>query len=143
MIDLTGQKFGRFVIIGQAGKDKWGKLLWLCRCDCGNETIVQGSNLKSGSVKSCGCLRRERLTKHGYAKNRKVAKIYTIWVTMIQRCTNPNNKKYKNYGGRGIKVCKHWRKFENFLKDMGLPPTHKHQIDRINNDKGYRKSNCR
>ncbi len=116
--------------------------MWLCKCNCGQTTIVRGNSLGNGNTKSCGCLSREktrkRLEKHGCSKT----KIYDIWKAMIQRCVNPKAQAYKNYGGRGISVCKRWRKFENFLEDMGkqLPGQ---QIDRIDNNKSYCKSNCR
>lgn len=80
--------------------------------------------------------------KHGHNKKGKISKIYTVWANIVQRCTNLNSPNYKNYGGRGITICKRWLKFENFLFDIGEPPTSKHQIDRIDNDKGYKLSNC-
>ncbi|MEK0337174.1 MAG: hypothetical protein QQN41_07060, partial [Nitrosopumilus sp.] len=110
---------------------------WLCKCDCGKEIIILGYNLKNGTTKSCGCLRKEksiqRFIKHGHFKNGQMTKIYKSWSCMIQRCTNHNNKSYHNYGGRGIMVCKRWMKFKNFLEDMGEPPKG-YQIDRINNN---------
>lgn len=123
-------------------KDKRRKLYWLCRCDCGKEKIVRVDNLKNGGVKSCGCLNIERSTKHGHAKNYKKSRTYQSWFNMVQRCTNSNGEKYPIYGGRGIKVCNRWRKFKNFLEDMGERPR-EHQIDRIDNDRNYCKNNCR
>lgn len=143
LIDLTGQKFNRLTIIELYSTNP---TKWLCICDCGKETIVESNNIKNGNTKSCGCLRNEKIkklsTKHGHCKN-KLSRIYKVWRGMIARCTNPNINGYKNYGGRGITVCKRWLEFENFLKDMGEPPTNKHQIDRINNEEGYYKKNCR
>ncbi len=133
-INLIGQKFGRLIVIRRADNDKQGKSRWLCLCDCGKEKIIRGNNLKSGNTKSCGCLK----IKHGHRKT----KTYRSWASMIQRCTNPKNKRYRDYGGRGITVCKRWMKFENFLADMGEVPEG-YQIDRINNNKGYCRSNCR
>lgn len=133
-IDLTNQKFGRLIVLEKAHNDKWGNLQWLCRCECGSEKIILGSSLRSGDTKSCGCLKR----KHGQTKT----KTYKIWHYMIQRCTNPKNKSYKDYGGRGITVCKRWRNFVNFLKDMGIPKSGL-TLDRTDNNKGYCKSNCR
>lgn len=138
-INLIGQKFGRLVVLKRMDNDEWGHLRWLCLCDCNKEKTIQGNHLKSGHTKSCGCLYREgNNTKHGHRKT----KTYKSWSSMIQRCTNSQNKRYQDYGGRGIKVCKRWRKFENFLKDMGEVPEG-YSIDRINNNKGYKKSNCR
>ena len=147
MNDLTGQKFGRLVVLRFVGKDKWGQSRWSCVCNCGVEKIVRGNSLKSGATKSCGCLQKEklikRLTKHGHSTRTTMSKTYSAWHSIIQRCTNANNMGYQDYGGRGITVCKRWMKFENFLEDMGEPPSAKHSIDRIDNDGNYCKSNCR
>lgn len=156
MIDLTGQKFERLVVIRHAGKDNSNHAIWLCMCNCGNEKTIRGSSLKYGQTRSCGCLAKEtvrKLTiinknnqysvKHGHTKNGRRSHIYIIWVGMIQRCSNLLDPKYTLYGERGIVVCAKWKKFENFLADMGEPPTNKHQIDRINNNGNYCKSNCR
>lgn len=127
-------------------QNQYGKYRWLCLCNCGRETIVLSESLKSGNTKSCGCLCREitrqRSTKHGHKRRNKISKIYISWISMVQRCVNSNRKNYKNYGGRGITVCKRWGKFENFLEDMGEKPEG-HQIDRIDNNGNYCKSNCR
>lgn len=142
-IDLTGKRFERLLVIKKLGTNRWRNSYWLCRCDCGKEKIILGYNLKNGHTQSCGCLFKEgNNTKHGHSTTIKVSKTYEAWAHIIQRCTNPNNKDYYNYGGRGIKVCKRWLKFENFLKDMGEAPE-AHQIDRINNNGNYCKSNCR
>jgi len=143
-LDLTSRKFGRLVVIQRAENDKWGSPCWLCRCDCKKIKIVRGAYLKNGVIRSCGCLFREgNNIKHGYYRKGKVSKIYQSWRDMIKRCTNPNNASYQYYGGRGIKVCKRWiNSFENFYKDMGKKPEG-HQIDRINNNGNYCKSNCR
>lgn len=138
LIYSTGQKFNKLEILKQVEQSKCGKSQWLCRCDCGNEKIIRGDHLKSGHTKSCGCL----ASKHGHYKNGEKAKIYQVWLNMIDRCTNPSNNYYNDYGGRGIIVCEEWRKFSNFSEDMCEVPAGL-QIDRIDNDKGYYKSNCR
>ncbi len=142
-INLIEKRFERLIVIEQASNSKNGRVRWLCQCDCGKETIVLGYNLKSGSTKSCGCLLKEgNNTKHGHSKKQKTSKIYRIWDSMIQRCTNSNNIGYKNYGGREIIVCDRWKNsFENFLKDMpnwkpGLT------LERNKNELGYFKDNC-
>jgi hypothetical protein len=141
-IDLSGLKFGKLIVIKYMGRDKWGNARWLCKCDCNKTKIILGLSLKTGNTKSCGCSTSEmisiRITKHGMSNS----KLYHTWEAMIQRCINPNCETYKNYGGRGITVCKQWIKFENFLKDMGKKSKGK-QLDRIDNNKGYYKKNCR
>lgn len=141
-IDLTGERFGRLVVIKRVGKNKQGKSLWLCRCDCGNEIIVRGSDLKSGNTKSCGCLQKEKSstcnTKHGHSDT----EIYRSWHDMIRRCNNPNCKQYKDYGGRGIQVCKRWMKFENFLEDMINSWEPGLTLERTDNKRGYYPDNC-
>jgi hypothetical protein len=116
-----------------------------CICDCGKACKVDFNNLHNGTTKSCGCLSREpKHLTHGYSHTR----IHTIWRGMIQRCYNPKRTYYSNYGGRGITVCKRWLNhngngLSNFIKDMGLPPTDKHSLDRINSNGNYTKLNCK
>lgn len=141
--NLIEQKFGRLIITKQSGKDKNNHILWLCQCDCGKEKIISSTHLITGHTQSCGCLKNEgNNTKHNHAQNGKLSTIYKAWANMIQRCTNPHTKNYHNYGGRGITICKRWMKFENFLTDMG-DTSKGYQIDRIDNNGHYHKSNCR
>lgn len=146
MNNLANKKFGRLIVIELEGRNKWGNLRYLCGCDCGNTKIVLGKHLISGATKSCGCFRKEqikkKLTKHGKCSIGRSSKIYRAWTSMTQRCTNPSNGGYIDYGARGIKVCDRWSVFENFLTDMGEVPEGC-QLDRINNNLGYCKSNCR
>lgn len=138
IIDISGQRFCRLIVINRADNNHRGLVNWSCRCDCGREVVVLGYNLKSGHTQSCGCMR----IKHGHSTKFKQSKTYKSWCDIVQRCTNPNNVAYHNYGGRGIKICDRWRNsFENFLKDMGKT-SFGLQIERINNNKGYCKSNC-
>lgn len=144
--NLVNQRFGRIVAIQFAGMDRHGNVRWLCRCDCGKEKAILGYTLTNGATSSCGCLGEERrmatITIHGQSTRKRRSKTYVVWNHLIQRCCNPNNKAYNNYGGRGITVCKKWKEFGNFLEDMGDAPE-RCQIDRINNNKGYNKGNCR
>lgn len=142
-IDLTGQRFNKLFVMKLEKYIQGGKSTWLCRCDCGNEKIIIGYSLKNRNTRSCGCIKKEgNNLKHGYNRIGKKSRTYTIWQLMKTRCKNKNNKNYKDYGSRGIKVCDRWLKFENFLKDMGKCPSG-HSIDRINNNDGYYKENCK
>ncbi len=149
-LNLVNNRFGRLVVIKRVANNKRGRTRWLCECDCGNKTIVLGMRLKNQDTKSCGCFRDElaktmglsRL-RHGHKRFGQMTRVYSIWGGMIKRCSNSGHRWYKNYGGRGIAVCARWRKFENFLKDMGEPPTDEHQIDRVDNDGHYEPKNCR
>jgi len=145
-IDLIGQKFNELIPIRYMGNNKWGNALWLCRCDCGKEKIILGSDIKRGRSKNCGCSK----LKHCHARSKKISKTYKSWDGMIQRCTNPKNASYENYGGRGITICDRWlesngKGFINFLADMGERPEGK-SLDRRDNNKlicGYSPGNCK
>ena len=112
--------------------------MFLCKCSCGIEKAVLLSQLRSGKSKSCGCYRIDKRVKHGMSKT----KIYRTWLNMIHRCNNPKVNYYCHYGGRGIKVCERWMKFENFYADMGEQPENTY-LDRINPNDNYQPSNCR
>jgi hypothetical protein len=142
-IDLTGQRFGRLVVVTDAGHEKWGRMQWRCVCDCGTELNVSSNNLRAHNVRSCGCLgrdkTRERNTTHGLTSTRA----HRIWTNMLTRCRNPNVPAYPDYGGRGISVCDAWtRSFAAFYADMGEPPPGL-TLDRIDNDGNYEPTNCR
>ncbi len=146
LIKMAGLKFGRLTVIELAGMSGSGSMKWRCRCDCGTEVAVNGTSLRAGKTKSCGCYQRDAvsastrkvMTTHGRSRTRP----YRIWCAMYTRCTNPNNKDWHSYGGRGVTVCEQWSKFENFLSDMGEPPEGT-SIDRIDPHGSYEPSNCR
>lgn len=140
-IDITGLRFGRLAVIADVGRTPENTVIWLCRCDCGNETTVRSSHLKSGHTISCGCRQRTVNRIHGHTRNGG-SKIYGVWEAIIQRCCNPNSTAYKDYGGRGITVCERWRDFRNFLADMGERPSGL-TIERNDNELGYSPENCR
>lgn len=142
-IDLTGVRFGRLVAKERV-RHPSGLTFWLCRCDCGNESVVRACGLRSGHTKSCGCFNRqvaeERRTKHGLSRTPE----YKVWLNIKDRCCNENSQEFHNYGARGICICDRWiHSFENFLEDMGARPSRLHSIDRIDNDGDYTQSNCR
>ena len=141
MKDLIGKKFERWTVIAEAPTRKHYRKMVLCKCDCGSVGEVPIHKLGKWS-KSCGCLKIELQTKHGSAKRGSESDVYRIWASMKDRCQNPKNKRYYNYGGRGITLCDRWQTFENFASDMGPRPKGL-SVDRINNDKGYEPGNCR
>jgi hypothetical protein len=147
--DRVGERFDRLCVVRYHGPDSVGDAVWWCRCDCGNELAVRVKSLKTANTRSCGCLRKEvtaaRGTTHGRTRGRKQPAEYRAWSHVIQRCTNPDNKDFKHYGGRGIQICDRWRKsFEAFLADMGERPSKYHTLDRFpNNDGNYEPGNCR
>lgn len=144
--DLTGKKFNRLTVDRFIGYGKRGKE-WLCWCDCGDPYIVDGTSLKHGYTKSCGCLQRERTAEsrqtHGDTSG-GTTKLYYVWSAMRQRCENPKNKDYYLYGARGIKVCEEWADYSAF-KEWAMENGYQEglYLDRIDNDKGYQPDNCR
>lgn len=144
ILDLTGQRFGRLIALNTAGYNTYGRTLWRCICDCGNEKIATTKSLRNGDCVSCGCYRKETAKKnaiitHGDSKSVE----YSTWASMRKRCNNPKHHAYHNYGGRGIKVCSEWNNYEQFLKDMGRRPEGDYSLDRIDNERGYSPDNCR
>lgn len=149
----VGDIFGRWLIVGAAPDRVAGKchkrfVYFHCRCQCGVEREVIEGSLRSGRSRSCGCLARERSsqvnTVHGAAAGYAMSPEYAVWRAIIARCENQNNKRYADYGGRGIKIDAKWRKdFKAFLSDVGPRPGPKYSIDRRDNDADYAPGNCR
>lgn len=140
LINLAGKKFHRLEVLSLIGKDNANHAIWQCKCDCGNETNVQSSHLITGHTRSCGCLHKEVLTKHGCHGG----KLYNAWQAMISRCYNSKTESYHNYGGRGITVCERWIDSPiNFILDMGIPDNKKLTLERIDVNGNYELSNCK
>ena len=143
-LNLTNQKFDRLTVLRCAGH-QGKKVLWECQCECGKITYNCTNALTSGKSKSCGCLRTERLIKYSTKHNQRHTRIYELWKAMKNRCYNSNISCYKNYGGRGIKVCDEWKNdfqaFYNWSMDNGYNESL--SIDRIDNNGNYEPSNCR
>lgn len=144
--DLTRKQFDRLTVKSFIGSIR-GLRRWLCLCKCGKYISVVARDLISGHTTSCGCFGREQrlkgITTHGLTLRGELPSTYKTWQHIKDRCFNPKNKAYKNYGGRGISVCDRWLKFENFLEDMGDRPSPKLTLDRRDNDGNYCKENCR
>ncbi len=144
MKDLTGKTFNRLTVIGYVGKsEKGSKSMWLCKCECGNNPIVESYCLTKEITKSCGCLSLEktvaRNTKHGMRNTR----IYSIWKGMKNRCSTPTNVRYSSYGGRGITYDPRWKDFMNFYNDMSEGYGDDLSLDRTDVDGNYCKENCK
>ncbi len=139
--NLIGQKFGYLVVQELHHQDEKSKATyWLCKCVCGEETIVQRSNLRSGSTKSCGNHNtNDHFKTHGMWNTPE----YNSWRCMKARCLNPNHNSYPDYGGRGIKICERWlNSFENFYEDMGCHPGPDYTLERLENYGDYEPDNC-
>ena len=140
IIDLTGKRLGRLAVLAVHPERRryacgTALVLWLCRCDCGAECVVPGAYLRTGTTKSCGCLKREQRT-HGHTAGGRQTSAYMRWRGMLARCFNPNHRWYPYYGGRGITVREPWLKFEDYYAETGEPPPGK-SLDRIDNDGDY------
>lgn len=144
-IDMTGERYGRLVVLEYHSTNRHGKALWSCRCDCGNEGVFIGENLRSGRTTSCGCYNLERSIKVNTTHGMTGTRLYECWLDMKKRCYNPNNKEYSNYGQRGIRVCGEWENdFEAFMKwslNTGYDDTL--TLDRIDVEGDYTPDNCR
>lgn len=144
---FAGQRFGRLVAVElaehrQRQKNKGYYAYWKVVCDCGEERLVEAGNLRHRQ-RSCGCLRTDLAGSQSITHGKSGSPIYAVWNAMYGRCCTPSNTSYDNYGGRGVRLCERWHKFENFYADMGDPPFKGASIDRIDADGDYSPENCR
>lgn len=146
---INGQKSGFIEVLETfVTITPFGRAVTVCKyqCACGKIAVTEKARVVAGKIKSCGCMKAEFLrqinVRHGHSPAHSSTSEYRAWRSMKDRCANPKNKAFHRYGGRGIKVCKRWRKFENFFADMGKKPSIVHSLDRIKNNKGYNPVNC-
>lgn len=143
LIELTGQRFDRLLVVGIDPLRRKGQTYWFVRCDCGTEKSVNGIGLRDGRTRSCGCEVRKNLSKLRTTHGMYGTPIYKCWQGMKNRCQNPRDHNFQKYGAKGITVCERWKTFENFMQDMGPMPSPKHTVDRKDNSKGYGPDNCK
>ena len=138
-LDLSGKRFGKLVAQEWAGNSRWR-----CVCDCGNETLVLTANLNRANTSSCGCVRNMMASKRNTTHGLSNSHVYKTWLSMRRRCRDVKNLSYQDYGAKGINVIDRWfDSVEEFVKDVGHPPTAEHTLDRIDNAKGYEPDNVR
>jgi len=147
LVDITGQRFGRWLVLNRSQNIR-NRPHFNCVCDCGTKRVVESRSLTNGKSKSCGCLHSEMTIIANTKHSLKHTEIYHTWLNIIQRTTQPNNKDYHSYGGRGIKMHPKWEgDAESFVKylrmALGPKPTKQHSLDRIDNDQGYFPGNLR
>lgn len=143
---MIGQRFGRLTVLEEGDRTRSGNVKWVCKCDCGTITKpINGANLKDGTTQSCGCLKVEKVIERSTKHNKCHTRLYRIWHGMRARCKYPSNPNYKDYGGRGIKVCDEWETSFEAFQDWALANGYAENltIDRKDTNGDYKPSNCR
>ncbi len=149
-VDMSGLEFGRLKVLSRAGTNIRKLATWWCQCSCGTTKEISGADLRSGRTNSCGCMRKELLSKQVTSHGMSSTRFYKIWAGMVVRCEKPSHKQFYDYGGRGISVSERWRVFENFSEDM-LTKYEEHKethgesnttLERLDTDGDYEKANC-
>lgn len=144
LIDLTGQRFGKLQVVGKAPNDKYHNVRWFCHCDCGNDVIRYGHNLRDGKIVDCGCGNHSRAIKRNVKHGGRYTRLYQTWIDMIRRCEKTNYPGFSLYGAKGITVCTEWHNFHSFKRwAYATGYSDDLTIDRIKNDVGYSPENCR
>lgn len=145
VLDLVGKKFGRLTVQERYINDNKGCARWCCSCDCGNFTIVRTYHLTSGRIRSCGCIKKEMLSRREKTHGKSNTKLFYLWAGIKQRCFNSNHKNYSRYKGRGITMCDEWKNDFMEFYNWAIKSGYKENltIERINNDGNYEPSNCR
>lgn len=143
--DFRGKRFGKLLAIEPTEERIHGKIVWRCRCDCGNYCMVMSTRLASGHTKSCGCYNSEHTVKMNTTHGGTHTRLYSIWASMKTRCLNPNSKAYHYYGGRGISICDEWKDNFSAFRDWALSNGYRDDLtlDRIDSDKDYSPENCK
>lgn len=137
-----GERFGRLIVLSLSHIRK-SRRQFVCECSCGVTKTIDAYNLRYGISKSCGCAIKEAVRKRNMVHGDSKSPEHIAWMGMNSRCNSPTNKKYNDYGGRGIAVCERWLSYENFLSDMGRRPASKHSLDRKDVNGNYTPENCR